>query len=95
MEIKKATEERDEFFELIGTEITFSNDIITIGGQILHNKGDKAVIEDVEYKDGCWSNLCPDIYINPRISIFKLHGIYGCWTPDSFLEYKKQDKYER
>ena len=39
-----ASAEKTDFYNLLRTEITFSGDIITIGGQITHTKGEKAYI---------------------------------------------------
>lgn len=35
----KASEEKADFFDLIGTDVTFASEIINIGGQIMHKKG--------------------------------------------------------
>lgn len=87
----KASEEREDFHELIYTDVTFASDIISIGGSLLHKKGEKAFISDVEYTAGRWSRLCPDIYVQPKISSFKINGIPGvCWKPDTFIEFKNQ-----
>lgn len=85
----KASEERNHFHDLIYKEVTFASDIITIGGHLMHAKGEKAFISDVEYTAGHWSNLCPDIYIQPKISTFKINGIPStCWKPETFIEFK-------
>jgi hypothetical protein len=85
----KASEEKEHFFELIGKDITFDSDILSIGGQITYRKGEKAFISDVEYTSGYWSHLCPDIYVQPKISTFKINGIPGtCWKPNTFTEFK-------
>lgn len=89
MLLLKASETGDHFSELIYTEVTFACDIISISGSIMHIKGEKAFISDVEYISGYWSNLCPDIYVKPKISIFKINGTSGCWKPDTFIEYKE------
>lgn len=87
----KASEEHEDFFDLIDTEVTFDSEIISHAGYIMHEKGEKAFISDVEYTCGYWSNLCPDIYVKPKISAFKINGINStCWKPDTFLEYKTQ-----
>lgn len=85
----KASEEKECFHDLISTEVTFANDIIYINGNLMHEKGEKAFISDVEYTSGYWSHLCPDIYVEPKISSFKINGVPGtCWTPDTFIEFK-------
>ncbi len=89
MLLLKVSEEHDDFNELIGKDITFASDVITIGGQILHSKGEKAFISDVEYTSGYWSRACPDIYVHPKVSTFKINGIKAhCWKPETFLEYR-------
>lgn len=85
----KASEEREDFHDLIYKDVTFANDIMSIGGQITYRKGQKAFISDVEYVSGYWSRLCPDIYVQPKISTFKINGIPStCWRPETFVEFK-------
>ena len=85
----KASEEKDNFHDLIDKEVTFASDIIYIGGHLMHEKGEKAFISDVEYTSGYWSRLCPDIYVQPKISTFNINGIKATsWKPDTFIEYK-------
>lgn len=85
----KASEEGSDFFDLIYTEVTFANDIIYINGNVMHEKGEKAFISDVEYTAGFWSRLCPDIYVQPKISTFKINGVPGTsWRPETFIEFK-------
>jgi hypothetical protein len=87
----KASEEKDHFYDLIDKEVTFASDIISVGGQLLYAKGDKAFISDVEYTSGYWSRLCPDIYVQPKISSFKINGIPATsWRPETFVEFKQQ-----
>lgn len=88
----KASEEKEDFFNLIYTEVTFASDIICISGSVMHEKGEKAFISDVEYNPGYWSRLCPDVYVPPKISSFKINGVPGkTWRPDTFIEYQKQN----
>ena len=85
----KASEERDHFHDLIYKEVTFASDIITIGGHLMHSKGEKAFISDVEYTCGYWSRLYPDIYVQPKISTFRINGIPSTsWKPETFIEFK-------
>jgi hypothetical protein len=84
-----ASEEKADFFELIGTWVTFGSDIITIGGAVLHSKGDRIYISDVIYTPGYWSRLCPYIWVKPEISAFKVAGIARHYSPTTFVEYKK------
>lgn len=87
----KASEEREDFHELIYTDVTFASDIISIGGSLLHKKGEKAFISDVAYTTGHWSRVCPDIYVQPKISTFNINGIKATsWKPDTFIEYPKE-----
>lgn len=88
----KASEEKDHFRDLIGKDITFAKDIISIDGHIMHTKGEKAYISDIEYTAGYWSHLCPDIYIQPKISTFQINNVRGSWKPDTFIEFEKQNK---
>ena len=86
----KASQEKADFFELIGTDVTFASELITVGGQISHKRGKKAFISDVEYIPGYWSNLCPDIYVEPKINTFRINGINArCYKPDTFVEHRK------
>lgn len=87
---QKASEEKDCFFDMIGKDVTFVNDIVSIGGSLLHGKGEKAYISDVIYTSGYWSNLCHDIYVQPKISSFQINNIPGHYRPDTFIEYQKQ-----
>jgi len=85
----KASEEKDHFYDLIGKEVTFASDIISQAGFISNVKGEKAFISDVEYTSGYWSNLCPDIYVEPKISTFKINGVPSCcWKPQAFQEFR-------
>ena len=83
----KTSETKKEFNDFIGKEVTFSNDIITISGNLLHNKNEKAIISDVEYVGGYWSRLCPDIYREPKISSVYINDVtHVCYLPNTFLE---------
>jgi len=84
----KASERKEDFYDLIGKDVTFASDIIFINGNVTHEKGEKAYISDVQYIPGYWSRLCPDIYVQPQISTFQINNITGSWKPDTFLEFK-------
>jgi hypothetical protein len=87
----KASEEKEDFYDLIYKGVTFASDIISYSGSLMHERGEKAFISDVEYTAGRWSNLCPDIYIQPKISAFKINGIKAVsWRPETFIEFKNQ-----
>lgn len=85
-----ASEEHDDFYDLIGTEVTFASQIFTIGGQIMHEQGEKATVADVIYNKGHYYRTLPDIWVKPEIALFKLAGIYGHWQPEAFLEYRNK-----
>lgn len=85
----KVSEENEEFKELIGTDVTFKSELISDSGLILHNKGEKAVITDILYKKGRWSNLCSDIYIEPQLHSFHINNeISHTYFPEIFEEFK-------
>lgn len=91
--IVKASEEGEDFYNLIGTEVTFACEIITIGGSISHFKGEKAIIRDVSYVKGWWSNICSNLYYPPEISTIHLKGIERtCWIKDTFVEFRQKNK---
>ena len=69
-----------------GVELTFNGNIISQSGRISHEKGEKVIIEEVFYTEGYWSRLCPDIYVKPKLSHFKLKGESGHWLPSAFVE---------
>ena len=84
----KASEEKQDFHDLIGTDVTFANDIITVMGYVSHVKGEKAYISDVIYDAGYYSKCCPDIWNEPKIRMFQINNVPGHWRIDTFLEYK-------
>ena len=86
--LKKASEEGNVFHDIIGTTVTFKCDVVSFGGHLLHFKDEKVVITDVDYIEGHWSRACPDIYVPAHISTFKIENSGGCYTPNSFIEYK-------
>ncbi len=87
----KASEIKLDFYFLIGKEVTFASDYISIGGMLLHAKGEKAFISDVEYTEGYWSRL--GFWIVPKISTFKINGVPStCWLPTAFEEYNTNNQ---
>ena len=62
-------------------------EIISIGGQILLQINDKVVVRDVEIEEGHYSNLCPDLWIPPRLRGVLLEDRQGFWLPTTFYEY--------
>lgn len=86
--LERSSELRQDFYDLIGTEVTFASDIIYINGSIIHKKGEKATVSDVSYNPGHWSKICPDIYDKAKISTLYINGEEdSCWVPDTFIEY--------
>lgn len=71
-----------------GDELTFGGQQITIGGQIIHDKGDKVIVESVEIKEGHWYRPLPDIWIKPQLLWVKLEGERGHWLCGAFEETK-------
>jgi hypothetical protein len=69
-----------------GDTLTVNCEIITIGGQIVLEKGEKVIISDVVIEAGHYSRLCPDIWYDDRLVWVKLEGHYGLWQPDTFEE---------
>lgn len=49
-----------------GDELTFTSQGFTIGGQILHEKGDKVIAEEVDITKGHWYRTIPDIWVKPN-----------------------------
>lgn len=87
--LTKASIEKSDFYNLIGSKVTFSSDIILVGGQTLHKKDDKAIISDVEYTTGHYHGSCPDIWITAKLSTFSIEGYKGIsYVPDTFVEFK-------
>jgi len=70
----------------VGDTLTVNCEIITIGGQIVLERGEKVVISDVVIEAGHYSRLCPDIFYPDRLVWIKLEGHYGLWQPDTFEE---------
>ncbi len=71
-----------------GDELTIDGQMITIGGQITHNKGDKVIVEAVGIQEGHWYRPLPDIWIKSRLQWVKIQGEYGHWLPGAFEETK-------
>jgi hypothetical protein len=73
-----------------GDTLTINGEIITIGGQITFNKGDKVIVDEVIIDKGHWSRICPDIWVEDRLVWIKIVGKYGLWQPDTFEELSKK-----
>ena len=69
-----------------GDTLTVNCDIITIGGQIVLEKGEKVIISETVIEKGHYSRICPDIWYDNRLVWIKLEGHYGLWQPDTFEE---------
>jgi len=61
-------------------------EIISIGGLILMEEGDKVTVRKVEIEEGHYSRLCPDIWYPPKITGFLLEDRQGVWLPIAFYE---------
>lgn len=83
----KASEEKEYFHNYIGMDVTFACEIISVGGQIMHEKGEKAYISDVQYTAGYWSNLCPDIYVAPKMLMIQINNVNDYYRPETFIEF--------
>lgn len=69
-----------------GDTLTVNDDIITIGGQIIFEKGQKVVVDEVIIEKGHYSRICPDIWVEDRLIWVKIVGEYGLWQPKCFEE---------
>lgn len=75
-----------------GDILTVRCDIITEGGLIVFNAGDKVKVRGVEVEEGHYSKLCPDIWKPERITVILLEDHMGVWIPDTFLEWNIGEK---
>ncbi len=73
-----------------GDTLTVNDDIITIGGQIIFEKGQKVVIDELIIEKGHYSRICPDIWVEDRLVWIKIVGKYGLWQPSAFEELSKK-----
>ena len=69
-----------------GDTLTINCDIVTIGGQITFEKGEKVIVNDIVIEKGHYSQICPDIWHDDRLVWVKLEDHYGLWQPDTFEE---------
>ena len=69
-----------------GDILTINCDIITIGGQIIFEKGEKVIVSDVVIEKGHWARGFSGIYYPDKLIWVKLEDHYGLWQPDSFEE---------
>lgn len=80
----------DDNYKLIGTEVTFSCDLVTFGGSLLHKKGEKAIIRDVVIIPAHSYRTLPNIWVKEEISSIRVHGVSNCdFRPDTFIEFPK------
>ena len=70
-----------------GDTLTVCCDIITEGGLIVFNVGDKVKVRGIEVEEGHYSKLCPDIWKPERIRGIFLEDHMGVWIPSTFLEW--------
>ena len=73
-----------------GDTLTVNCDIITIGGQIVLEKGEKVIISETVIEKGHYSRICPDIWYDDRLVWIKIEGHYGLWQPNTFEELSKK-----
>lgn len=79
----KASEDKSYFHFLIGKEVTFASDYIGISGAILHTKGEKAFISDVEYTPPYYNRF--GHWIPAKINTIQINGIVStCWLLSAF-----------
>lgn len=71
-----------------GDTLTIDGTIISISGFIIHEPGEKVVVEEAFYTKGYWSRLCPDIYVTPKLSHVKLVGESCHYLLSTFVETK-------
>ena len=71
-----------------GDTLTIDGTIISISGFIVHEPGEKVVVEEAFYTNGYWSKLCPDIYVIPKLSYVKLVGESCNYLLNAFVETK-------
>lgn len=69
-----------------GDILTVRCEIITQGGLILLQDGDKVTVRDVEIAEGHYSRLCPDIWYPPKLTGVLLVDRQGVWFPSAFYE---------
>ncbi len=83
----RASEQHEDFYDLIGTEVTFANNIINISGEMMYSKGEKAFISDVSYCSGYWHRF--GHYEKPLILGIYINGIVeSSWNQRAFEELK-------
>lgn len=70
-----------------GDILTVRCEVITLSGLILLQEGDKVVVRDVVIEPAHYSNLCPDLWIPPRLRGVFLEDREGVWLPSTFYEY--------
>lgn len=80
--------EKETGFPEPGDVLTVNGTIVSVGGQIRFEKGDKLTVEDVGITEGHWYRPIPDIWIKPKLNWIKIQGEYGHWLPGAFEETK-------
>lgn len=89
--LHKASEEHNEFYDLIGMEVTFAKDIVNDSGMLLFEKSDKAVVTDIVYVPGHYHKRLPDLWIKPEISLVEIENynqVKWTWIAPTFEEHK-------
>lgn len=83
--LQKVSETGECFTHLLDKEVVFKSDILSLGGEVIHHKGEKAFISDVEYTSGHWSRFSPSMYIEPKVTGYKINGIPSTvWHVETF-----------
>lgn len=81
---------KGKWFPQPGDEVTFNCELISIGGQILHTKGEKATVSKTTIREGHWYRPLPDIWVPDElmdVSIVEDRGV--CFLPDTFEEFEQ------
>ncbi len=78
--------DKDKFILREGAELTLNSDIVSIGGHLMFEKGQKVIVREIETIKGHWSNICRDIYVPEYIIGIRLAGHAGSWRLTSFIE---------
>lgn len=69
-----------------GDILTWKFDLINDGGQIIFKKGQKSEVSNVVIEKGHYSRICPDIWVEDKLTWVQLVGEYGLFQPDCFVE---------
>lgn len=70
----------------IGDTLTINKDVITYNS-LVFEEGQKVKVRDIEYSGGFYSRFF-NTYEPKKISMIKIAGVYGCWSPRTFKEFQ-------